>query len=568
MNHLRSLFHLESTTSPALDGGRAPERWQQLMQRDGARLKAMRRASGWGETLFAINLKLLDRCIWGGSLSQVVSQQFAQSNEPAASQQSRSTHGHMGRTSSVASTRRSPDGTALTPRPPRRNRTPSELSSDSSPQSLAEPLRHQGAARRQWPNFILNDDSSASARATPPSNLFLQGSDDSPRQPLNVSEMPYRADHELLVRFHQPREQSQTATPANPRSPVSNGERLRNKLWSIKSNSATPLNQAAGNTSAKAYADAQATAPSNFHPATSNRRRHQSNYESSPGLELLSHDVATDNFHHTLQGEMAIRVSRLMNGISLDGIAPVAPLLLALREQMATTLDGETAPLDLLLTHTSQAIGHDEMSRKNSSRRTQTRAPQKANSESEGRTVTGHNGEFVPADAQRAVNARSVVTQSGGPKREAFQPPAHRSQSSADAFGSDIIRQDRMLHESFARNTHGPASVETVARTEGQAGMSRDTDLASGDVALAIRESGATSGPTFFEPYAATFAAPVLPPLVTPQSNETSELPVAVAVARAGERVESLPDGEDLDALAEKIKLILDEQARRHGIDV
>ena len=59
-----------------------------------------------------------------------------------------------------------------------------------------------------------------------------------------------------------------------------------------------------------------------------------------------------------------------------------------------------------------------------------------------------------------------------------------------------------------------------------------------------------------------------LPPLLPPPLVGMSVLPIALSTARAGARVEAQETEEDLDALAAKIKLILDEQARRHGLDV
>lgn len=61
--------------------------------------------------------------------------------------------------------------------------------------------------------------------------------------------------------------------------------------------------------------------------------------------------------------------------------------------------------------------------------------------------------------------------------------------------------------------------------------------------------------------------APQLPPLIPPQMVGMPVLPVAAATARRGARAEETAD-EDLDVLADRIKRILDEEARRHGIDV
>ena len=71
-------------------------------------------------------------------------------------------------------------------------------------------------------------------------------------------------------------------------------------------------------------------------------------------------------------------------------------------------------------------------------------------------------------------------------------------------------------------------------------------------------------------------ADPIDPPIVTPMlpwlvpspTVGTPSLSVASATVRQGAWSEAFAGEEDLDALAAKIKLILDEEARRHGIDV
>jgi hypothetical protein len=67
---------------------------------------------------------------------------------------------------------------------------------------------------------------------------------------------------------------------------------------------------------------------------------------------------------------------------------------------------------------------------------------------------------------------------------------------------------------------------------------------------------------------AAPAPAGSLPPLLPPPLVGMPVLPIALAAAREGARVEAQEAEEDLDKLAAKIKFILDEQARRHGIDV
>ena len=59
-----------------------------------------------------------------------------------------------------------------------------------------------------------------------------------------------------------------------------------------------------------------------------------------------------------------------------------------------------------------------------------------------------------------------------------------------------------------------------------------------------------------------------LPNLQSPQPIDRQPLPVAAATVRQSARTEELNAADDLDMLAAKINQILNEQARRHGIDV
>jgi hypothetical protein len=57
-------------------------------------------------------------------------------------------------------------------------------------------------------------------------------------------------------------------------------------------------------------------------------------------------------------------------------------------------------------------------------------------------------------------------------------------------------------------------------------------------------------------------------PDLLPRQRVAAPLPVAAATARRGAREEAMMVMDDLEVLAAKIKQILDDQARRHGIDV
>jgi hypothetical protein len=59
-----------------------------------------------------------------------------------------------------------------------------------------------------------------------------------------------------------------------------------------------------------------------------------------------------------------------------------------------------------------------------------------------------------------------------------------------------------------------------------------------------------------------------LPPLALPVEEGTPSPAVAATMAWAGAQAEAAVPDDDLDLLAAKIKRILDEEARRYGIDV
>ena len=78
-------------------------------------------------------------------------------------------------------------------------------------------------------------------------------------------------------------------------------------------------------------------------------------------------------------------------------------------------------------------------------------------------------------------------------------------------------------------------------------------------------ESLAGTAPWFAPPQ----LAPTLPPLHPVQRNEASLIPAAAFTAERSARreaEETAPD--DLEELARKLRWILEEEARRHGIDV
>jgi hypothetical protein len=268
----------------------------------------------------------------------------------------------------------------------------------------------------------------------------------------------------------------------------------------------------------------------------------------------------------------------------------------ALSEQMANTLAGPTATPSLLFKLYGQALPQDETPGVGSSGRRGARSHVDAMAESVGLAVTRRDVEsesedderfrhalpgierfattlpqppagMFPAQHQTDIKPVSRASQSNGRKREGYGPPAEASPESRVVPGSYSPLHVESSSEHSSQQRQGQTRVRAVEGSEGRTRAQRDWEFDAEAVALTATETGATS-PAFFEQHTATFATPTLPPLLPHQTGEMPDLPVAVTVTRQGARSEALADGEDLDALAEKIKLILDEQARRHGIDV
>lgn len=122
-------------------------------------------------------------------------------------------------------------------------------------------------------------------------------------------------------------------------------------------------------------------------------------------------------------------------------------------------------------------------------------------------------------------------------------------------------------------------SYDSSQRLEGNNALARDSAAAqllpepNGAGHAPNRTNESNTSPTAAQPglppvdQSAPGFAVALPPLVVGAPTELGDAAV-IAVARQGAEIEALSLDEDFDALADKIKLILDEQARRFGIDV
>lgn len=619
------LFRAEAKRPAALNGGHAPGLWRQLLQRHDARLKLLRRASGWIESLSAVNTQLLCDDLWGELLPQLVFRS-AQTQESTDGQRSWETPERLrhsrpatrprahhprkssretfntiateaatslkaatveagsptARRQSVATEARPHTPARTHPKPSRRVRRtlwPATRILPTRPGQLPAHLQLPDAESQPVPDapglaadLHNGEQASSSERAARASGVSPDGGD-LQRTRLSVCELPREASRELLLRFQQPQPSSSVMTSAiythgstrqdnsdassdarpnkhrfqnreavavaaQSRPTVLSYGQLRDEPRDDESDSRARPRQAARNVSTRKRTKGKTATHQIFETAATTGAIRPTPYQTRHGRrrEPPGREISANELRETWRGELAKRVSRLISVTGSDAVAPVtlvAPVAsahMALTEQIAATLEGQTAPPDLLLALVGRSIPHSQAGRENSQRRTQTSA---------------HAGTASKANVQ-AFN----------PKRDAFL-------------------YDEAPRENFSRDTPAPSLVQTHAQAVGQTkheyqgGPVLERELGSEEVSLVVKERSAFPAAAVSEQHATTFtAATVLPPLVPPQTSEANELAVAVAVARQGARSESLTEAEDLDALAEKIKLILDEQARRHGIDV
>lgn len=140
------------------------------------------------------------------------------------------------------------------------------------------------------------------------------------------------------------------------------------------------------------------------------------------------------------------------------------------------------------------------------------------------------------------------------------------------------VRKENSASSSLEQESQIPAKLHTVGNVNDhteirqpdnihalaqflEGGESIDSQMEQGQI-VHVQRAG-----DYMERIKPPAVASQLPPLATSQRIDKPPLPIATATARIGARAEMVIE-EDLDMLAAKIKRILDDEARRHGIDV
>jgi len=244
--------------------------------------------------------------------------------------------------------------------------------------------------------------------------------------------------------------------------------------------------------------------------------------------DLVAYRAAKDFLRDWPAETLSLISSREVEGFSRSvGGSPL------LEEQWITPVDGPAAPAEILidlarLTEVTEAAAVSEMKWPKARSLTD-------NTSSSARPE--HLGQA--GSARRRTGERAKGTQqSFSPKHSEFLP----------APDDPLVIQDvDQWREPAARRGNGSPATHGLEWTE-----FRDADGSSAESNLAP----------------ATLT-PSLPPLLPPASPGSPALPMAAATSRYGAwRGEVDAPEKDLSLLAAQMKRILDEEARRHGIDV
>lgn len=242
----------------------------------------------------------------------------------------------------------------------------------------------------------------------------------------------------------------------------------------------------------------------------------------SRGGRVLPPDAAA--LHTRGRQRWGLLAARTVRALRRSGVSPAAPGdagAQLLNKQVFLTVSGETAPRDLLTRLAGGGVAASGAARKFAER------------------SGGHQ-----SSAPRASRGDTAQTfPDAGPN------------ASTTSGGSAVLPIQTRTSLLDAKQLRASATAEDSAPGVNTSLMSVNNYLSDAETST----TGAAASPVVAES---------LPPLLPPPLLGMPILPIALATAREGARAESRETAEDLDALAAKIKLILDEEARRHGINL
>ena len=299
---------------------------------------------------------------------------------------------------------------------------------------------------------------------------------------------------------------------------------------------------------------------------------------SEPAPVGLSHETLEAS-QRSWQDELVRRIKRVISPAKPPLSEVASPEQDLMARTWSTSFSGPTAPFELL----------DYLS--TPPRRDRAASNDKGHARTTARSLSKEQKNGVPEEFRS--RASTGAQPAANPRANDSWPDA-RSRETSNAFDDPTsLRAERLTPFTRAsENAQGAEDGQRItdrragARTRGPSFSSTSGSLPPGHPAQVkpswsefweplrppednfdprMEKDPSTSG--WAQQIEPPTIAPQLPPLIPPQMVGMPVLPVAAATARRGARAEETAD-EDLDLLADRIKRILDEEARRHGIDV
>ena len=604
MSRALGLFRSARPVSLVLAGGQAPAYWQRELARSTARLDVLRQACAWVEALAAVRLSLREEPLLGRYLAALTDQVARQTG------------------SNLESIRPQPPRSTWPERPPERDREMAPMGDRSAAPPWPTPLTGLGTAKRAAPvpaALLLRHAASDPSlqlelpprrHATVPIQLEPQAG----RALLSrltdeivFAEGPSRTVRRPIVETAKPKG---SAPSSVPRDPASHQDWLR------------ALGRRAGRSLRQDGLDVLGLV----------RRRTPGPPEFSEALSLADQWAIPLNRHSSSANPLArlaaapVRYSNRSDREAEPTAAPRhtpgtwpsdVPAAPASRGAPPWPMDGRSDPLDPRVRSTG-APGADK---DGSGRGAQPGAAHQRTSATWSPDLPGTSSvEDAPPwpTGRLAVPSDLLGRLAGVPEadKDAFgrgvqpgaapqRPPAIQSPDLPDAPGaedappwsagrltapSDLLGRlagaPEADKDAFGRGvqrgaahqrtsaTRSPAWPGSLGPEDAQPGPTRASAPTEGAAAVALPATASRTGDVTGEPESRArivppVVAPSLPPLLPSQGVSMPSPPVAAAIVRQGARREETPAAEDdLNMLAAKIKRILDEEARRHGIDV
>ncbi len=181
------------------------------------------------------------------------------------------------------------------------------------------------------------------------------------------------------------------------------------------------------------------------------------------------------------------------------------------------------------------------------------------------------SGQSAAADILKALSQpdRSEAHNRAGQKTRSGEKPAlQTSDWASHAAGSQTetgVQADRLSSKAQPMAQRRPLPAQDQPSEPSAAFNQTATAWPTSQMENDRQRIGTAGHDTQFSP---PRTVPAMPPLKPPQRPFAAQPPVATAVAQQNARREAASAADGLDDLASKIKQILDEESRRHGIDV